>query len=315
MDEDVLALYDDDYKKGIGTQLLENYCFGHNESSLLLCPETNAVLINHCSHRTKECGPEGPNAEYRWSSGWDATSDSWRDKTLEEIAQEKGRGLAFEFVALRNIKPGDEIFIDYGVEWEEAWKEHVANWKPAPMIDSFISAKDANEKKGPILDMLVSGDLRQAVDHPYLFTGCVYHEKDADSHWVYDTEESNWQKLSDSELLETYGGDGSGFHYSSDRGYTKHHDLTHWPCSVLRQEKDGSYTVRIHQSPYEYQQKWDENDLPRILTNYPRESIHYFVKPFSSDQHLPGVFRHPLGIRDEIFPTHWKNLRDKGSRN
>jgi hypothetical protein len=46
-----------------GTQLLMNYCFGHKDSTLLLCPNTNAVLINHCSTRSKGCGPDGPNAE------------------------------------------------------------------------------------------------------------------------------------------------------------------------------------------------------------------------------------------------------------
>jgi hypothetical protein len=36
--------------------------------------------------------------------------------------------------------------------------------------------------------------------------------------------------------------------------------------------------------------------------------MYFFVKPFAADQHLPGAFRHPLGIRDELFPEHWKNL-------
>ena len=101
LDKDVLALYDPDTidadddeddeddqdddnhtnqtqttkpetnKKGpprqVGTQLLLNYCFSNPHSTVLLCPTTNAVLINHCSKRTKQCGPQGPNADYRWS--------------------------------------------------------------------------------------------------------------------------------------------------------------------------------------------------------------------------------------------------------
>lgn len=51
----------------VGTQLLLNYCFSNPHSTVLLCPTTNAVLINHCSIRTKQCGPNGPNADYRWS--------------------------------------------------------------------------------------------------------------------------------------------------------------------------------------------------------------------------------------------------------
>ena len=70
MDRDVLALYDSDESgenRQIGTQLLLNYCFANPHSTVLLCPTTNAVLINHCSNRTKQCGPNGPNANYRWS--------------------------------------------------------------------------------------------------------------------------------------------------------------------------------------------------------------------------------------------------------
>ena len=79
-DKDVLGIYD---KKGnrTGSQLFLNYCFGHRESSLLLCPETNALLINHCSDRKKECSSKGPNAMIQWSSGWEPRSDEWRDET------------------------------------------------------------------------------------------------------------------------------------------------------------------------------------------------------------------------------------------
>jgi len=40
----------------IGQQLLLNYCFGHTASQLLLCPQTNSILLNHCSKRTPELG-------------------------------------------------------------------------------------------------------------------------------------------------------------------------------------------------------------------------------------------------------------------
>jgi hypothetical protein len=98
-------------------QVLLNYCFSHEESSLLLCPNTNAILINHCSTRRDPvdgqllhpCGhADGPNAAYRWSAGdWDPTSPVWLNMTLDEIAQQQGRGLSMEIFALRDIHPGD----------------------------------------------------------------------------------------------------------------------------------------------------------------------------------------------------------------
>jgi hypothetical protein len=144
-----------------------------------------------------------------------------------------------------------------------------------------------------------------------LFTGCQYKtgndfktEKDTDGTW--DTPNAKWKTLSDTRILKRYADDGSFY----KDGYTYHGDKTYWPCSILRKEEnDDSYIVRIHQHSWHDQQKWDENDLPKLLTNYPREAIHYFVKPYASDQNLPGVFRHEIGIRDEIFPAQWKNLK------
>jgi hypothetical protein len=60
MDKGVLDIYD--HGDLIGTQLLINYCFSHPESTLLLCPDTQAELINHCSTRKQQCGRKGPNA-------------------------------------------------------------------------------------------------------------------------------------------------------------------------------------------------------------------------------------------------------------
>ena len=113
--KDILTLYErgvnptkDPQKHELGKGLLLNYCFGHSESSMLLCPLTSAMLINHCSMRTRECGPEGPNAVVQWSSGWDEASHEWRNKTLEEIDGKFGRILSLEVVATRDIAPGEE---------------------------------------------------------------------------------------------------------------------------------------------------------------------------------------------------------------
>ena len=50
-------------------EVILNYCFGHSQSTLVMCPVTNTVLVNHCSEKISRLpcgsGDKGPNAEYR----------------------------------------------------------------------------------------------------------------------------------------------------------------------------------------------------------------------------------------------------------
>jgi hypothetical protein len=109
-DQDVPTIRDKGSGEVKGTQLLLNYCFGHMESSLLLCPITNAILINHCSNRKPNPAcMEGPNAKLRWTSAWDTTTPQWLEMTIEELASQESRGLSMEIVALRDIERGEEV--------------------------------------------------------------------------------------------------------------------------------------------------------------------------------------------------------------
>ena len=164
------------------------------------------------------------------------------------------------------------------------------------------------------MDDLVSNDLRKTVRHPYLFTGCQYDAwPDADNIGNYTEEwKDRWKELSDSEILEKFSSDGSDFMYRGTDGYTGHREYSHWPCSILRaEEHPGRYTVRIHMSPLKYvepdETPWSKNEVPRILTNFSQESIHYFVNPSAADQALPNAFRHSIGFPDDVFPKQWKN--------
>jgi hypothetical protein len=106
--DEIHSIREDPASFKTGISLLLNYCFGHSQSSMLMCPMTSAMLINHCSNRSKECGPKGPNAKVRWSSGWDPESHRWRNRTLDEIDHNDGRILSLEIVALRDIAPDEE---------------------------------------------------------------------------------------------------------------------------------------------------------------------------------------------------------------
>ena len=101
----------DDEESPRGKQLLLNYCLGHEDSDILLYPDTNAILINHCSNRGQfaQYCPDGPNAAFQWSSGWDPMSEEWKRLSVDEIMKRTVRGLSMEVVALRDIQPGTQM--------------------------------------------------------------------------------------------------------------------------------------------------------------------------------------------------------------
>lgn len=117
--------------KPVHEQLLVNYCFGHAKSSLLLSSYGIITgLINHSS--------KNQNVRLEWSSVM--MHPDWCDYTLQQLSQQKHAGLVFDYVALRDIQEGEEILLDYGMEWEQAWKEHVKNWKPPKDADKYAPA-------------------------------------------------------------------------------------------------------------------------------------------------------------------------------
>ena len=300
INKDVLIMIDEESGEKVGTQLLINYCFGHAASSLLLCPNTNAILVNHCSSQKPDPAcKDGPNAKVKWASAWDKASPQWLEMTMEELAKQEGRGISMEIVALRDIEPGEEVFIDYGQEWEIAWETHVQNWKPPQRHGMYMSATEANADPEEALKRFLSNDLRKIVEHTNLWTGCVYFDHTLDSSDITtDGDPDWWMKLSDRELLGTYSTDGSG--YLSQ--YNTHYEDSHWDCQVIAPDAGGqTYTVRI---------LMHNKYAPIFLTNFPRESIHFFHNLYGSDQHLPGAFRHHIGIPEEMMPVHWKNRLD-----
>jgi hypothetical protein len=77
-------------------------------------------LINHSDE---------PNAKLVWSTHPNHHR-MWLELEPEELVTEEHLyiGLMMEVVSTRDIEPDEEIFIDYGNEWKEAWDKHVKEW-------------------------------------------------------------------------------------------------------------------------------------------------------------------------------------------
>lgn len=133
----------------VGHQLLLNYCFGHRQSTLLLCPYGVGMgLINHSK--------EKQNTKLVWSTKG-TRHPEWREQRVDEWATSHHAGLAFELIALRDIERDEEIFISYGEEWEQAFKKHVENWKPPPGGDQYYPSPVLNEMDDAVIRTVAEG--------------------------------------------------------------------------------------------------------------------------------------------------------------
>ena len=134
-------------------QLVWNYCWGHAESPVMLYPYASSVqLINHSSER--------PNVRIRWSRGFPIAHNHQlvRSSTVQDLEDQERPLLSLDYVAMRDIQPGEEILIDYGPAWEEAWKAHLAS---ISQTSNYKSATDMNRQQNRLL---TSSELKE---NPY----------------------------------------------------------------------------------------------------------------------------------------------------
>lgn len=267
------ATNDNDKAYYEGQQLLLNYCFGHANSSLLFYPYSPVVnYINHDSHNY--------NAELQWSSSTLFNKD-WLDTSLDEIKTMslQQTGLLLEIVATQDIKKGQEILLDYGNEWETAWKQHQQEWKPFSSNQNYKYPFDLEQAKDYLLDKDDNDD-----SLPFnIQMACNYHYGER-------ANESN---------------KGPSVSWKQ----TRLSMMTIRPCRVIAARDDNNnmlFTAEMFNHPTITNDVIPE--MPHIVTDIPQHAIVWKEKPHASDQHLENAFRHVMGIPSSIFPTHWMDL-------
>jgi hypothetical protein len=273
------------------SQLLLNYCWGHAESSLLLVPYGPWIsLVNHAPL------PSLANVRLQWArTTTQATSlPSWKD-LQQNLTDWTG---LLELVAIRDIRPGEEIWIDYGDAWTRTWEAHVADWQPPLGADAYAPAYVHDDA---IQSLRTTQELQT---HPYpdnIFTSCFY---------AYN----RTTLASASESVVTVP-------WQVTRGVFELRNLR--PCVVLKREnsqitrqrkKQGTlFTVQIKNRPG----LTPEEEIPpgevHVVSKVPRHAVRFSDKPYTTDPHLEGSFRHELHLPNDIFPEDWKDLRDETS--
>ena len=290
-----------DVTKPIGYQLLVNYCFGHNSTTMLLCPYGMlTALINHAPGKKA-------NTKIQWSTkNQMMRHPEWINQSISEFQHISHTGLSFDFVALRDIEESEEILIDYGIEWENAWQKHVV-----------ASSSLRHPKYIPAFEMNKIHDLHiSTVDefsYEYIFG----------IHTFCRIEYIEFNGLP----LQKYFRQHS--YYYESRDDPEAHSV---PCRVLQRlvktslDDDGTEKGHNNQDTRYIAELWGDIELGDpytgeggrrevvlnhivigILFDIPRDAFHFTDSPYSRAHHQESAFRHDMRIPDDMFPPKWRN--------
>lgn len=285
---DALPVRDDGYiprnpEKPTHQQLMLNYCFGHADTHLLLCPYgLLTALINH-SH-------QDPNAKIQWSSEDLLRHPEWLNETYYHWYKTKHAGLSFDVVALRDIQEDEEILIDYGMEWEEAWQQHVASFD-RPRRD-YMPAFEMNQQADLQIKTIFEAD--------YEGTGGIYSF--CRKHWV-DLALGEEHALQDNENVNIETED------ENDEGC--------YPCRVVHRNHNNSYIAELfsRRDTDHPSGMWevDIDTVEYVLFDVPRDTFFFHDAFYGRDHHQEWAFRHDMRIPDDMLPDAWRHANQ--SRN
>jgi hypothetical protein len=244
-----------DKSKVVGTELLMNYAFGHPESDLLFLPLSPVVnFINH--------NGTAPNAAVRWPDD----AQKWFNKHPLDMLDISGKPI-FEYVALRDIQPGEEVLIDYGEGWEDAFLQHAKTWNPTKDDEEYVSATDYVNS-----DRFTVRTVAEQKQDPYptnLQTVCHFPRKRYSDCWLPCDVETRLEE------------EGKTFYtalYSADKYEILATKMVAFDKCASGREEIMSETV---------------------------QSVTLMDKWGSTDVFLGNAFRHEISVPDGVFPSLW----------
>lgn len=263
----------------LGHQILLNYCYGHGESTLLLCPY--GPMVNYINHNATKA-----NVELRWADPQRGNHmPELLEQSIEQLEKDATAKLAFELVALRDIQPGEEIFLDYGEEWEQAWREHVAKWHQYTKdhYDNLANYTSARQLNADTKSRLYT-EFDQIGSPKYPSNVEIRCDKAF-------LDNDDWEDYAANNTITDY--------LQSNRDQLI-------PCEIMRVKLiDGHLRYTVVMS--EIDPDDDSLIINHLEEHLPREAILFVDKPYTSDMFLLNAFRHDIRIPDEMFPQAWRN--------
>lgn len=283
-------------------QLLYNYMLEHPQSSALFFPAgALSAYVNHG-------GKKKANVKLLWSTKeWSFSSDA-QELGVDELSGVGPIDLMLEMVATRPIKKGEEVLLDYGDDWEAAWKAHVAGWKAG-------SEDEALSQSAMALNEVHHGEGKAPVPFPTEeeeqeegFDFSKYESVELRCHLLYDEDKIERRRNVDGTRTKIYPWiphPVAGEHRLKSE--TAFRGVNRVVCDIMERSGDAEsgykYVVKPHFG--------DKEGGPGILVkNVPHHAIRFVDRPYTNAQHEMGAFRHPIRFPDAIFPKAWRDLEE-----
>ncbi|KAL7534777.1 hypothetical protein ACHAXR_006074 [Thalassiosira sp. AJA248-18] len=307
-------------------QLLINYCLGHQNSSVLLFPYGHVNYVNNAPINSYDEEYNGPvaNVGLRWSEKLTQKQAKVDPRTLTPTQlwnRTKIEGLVLEMVALRDIRADEEVLLDYGSIWRQAWESHVKHWLQDPQNGKEASVDDYTPAY--IMEDVVS-NLRTAeeqLQYPYtdnVFTACFYrYERDMDENEtsIQPSQHSSSKKQTEAIPWKMSAGLFDMINLRpckviSREPVTDRHASSQQQQEQQQQQQPGQgkmyYTTIIQNRPGLPPNERVPKGEKHIVSGIPREAFRFVDRPYTSDVHLDGAFRQNIGLEEtKIFPEAW----------
>jgi len=319
-----LGMYEED---GVyaSQQLLLNYCLGHARSNVLLYP--TGPGMNYINH-----GP-APNAKLVWPENNHSNDKYHNDailySTLDELrndAEDYQLRLSMNVVATRDIPKGEEITIDYGPDWVNAYNHHILTsdfsaikWtarhsNSEPVLPTLYEYEDYSYQLEEVYTVCAWNTV-PIMNQEYVTVDAYEFAEDDDATDFLDIQHKTtlfkWSRTKEEE----------GEYFGSSHGGDMHKN--YHLCNILDRYNDDAetnetmdtslYTVRMDQNRLYTKNDEAMNINPStsdgsrktFVKNVPRYAIQYMDSPYTSDVHLMHAFRHFISIPNEVFPNNW----------
>lgn len=283
-------------------QLLYNYMFEHPQCSVLFFPA--GPMSNYVNHG----GKKKANVKMIWSTkSWSNVKDA-QQISVNDLSMVGQIDMILELVAIRPIKKGEEVLLDYGDDWEAAWSEHVGKWKEVTKDKKFY-------KTAMVLNEVHHGVGK--TPQPFPLDEKKKDGEDNDEyknvalqcHLLYDEDKIERRRNADGTRTKVYpwipAPTSEQSRLKTDIAYR---GVNRVGCNIMERSGDKK-------SGYKYvvQPHTETETLNVLVKNVPHEAIRYVDKPYTNPQHEVTAFRHAIQFPDEIFPKVWKDLGDEKS--